>query len=201
MSPCALWPALLPQRGEPDEWVKWIAFALFFGFPLLARAVKALRERAGQARAGGAPAQEERARRRELRAERREVQTQGEDLWRRLARGEVSAPPAAAPSPAPSSPPSPSARPALAQELSLESEDEPRPLSVLGEVSEPSEAPELSLETEGEPAPLAVMAATRVESLEPRSRAAFRLARGDLRRAIVLSEVLGAPVSERSLRA
>lgn len=197
MSSCALAAALLLQRDEPSEWVKWIAFAIFFGFPLLGRAVKALRERAGQASAGDASAEEERQRRRELREERRQLETQGEDLWRRLARGEVSAPPPAA---APVQP-RPSAPSALGQELSLESEEEPRALSVLGEVSEPSDAPEVSLELESEPAPLAALAAASAEAEAPRPRAAFRLARGDLRRAIVLSEVLGPPVSERALRA
>lgn len=197
MSSCALAAALLLQRDEPSDWVKWIAFAIFFGSPLLGRAVKALRERAGQTPAGSASAEEERQRRRELREERRQLETDGEDLWRRLARGEVSAPPPVAVEPAETRR---SAAPARALELSLESEEEPRALSVMGEVSEPSDAPEVSLEQESEPAPLLAMAAS-AEAEAPRPRAAFRLARGDLRRAIVLSEVLGPPVSERALRA
>ncbi len=189
---------LLAQRQEPAEWVKWIGVALFFGFPLIARLLKALQERVGGKREAAAPA-EPGARRRV-----REQQRQGEELWRRLARGEVSAPPPAA---APMVLSRPAPRTVLApvlgesSEVSLESEEAPQPLSVLGDVSEPSEAPESSLEGESEPAPLAVLGAQARDEGVPWSRAAFVLSHADLRRAIVLSEVLGPPVSERALRA
>jgi hypothetical protein len=76
---------------------------------------------------------------------------------------------------------------------------------VLGEVSERA-APEVSLESEAEPAPLASLSQPALTAPVPDAepflpRAAFVLAREDLRRAVVLAEVLGPPLSERTLRA
>ena len=215
---------LFAQRHAPEEpdWMRWIIIGLFFGFPLLVRIVRAVLVHFGLARPEPEePARGERARGRARRQEQRKVEDEGEELWRRLARGDVAeAPPPAAPPPAREARPAPArprAEPVPASvlepalpETSLEEGGAPQPLSVLGDVSEPGEAPEVSLERELEPAPLAFLGdedplqrASRGRAEEPaagltvRPRAAFRLARGDLRRAIVLSEVLGPPLSQR----
>jgi hypothetical protein len=84
------------------------------------------------------------------------------------------------------------------QAESLERAEDPAPLSVLGEVSEPGQAPEVSLESEAEPAPLAALEEARVQPAVSPARARTSWAAAtDWRRAIVLSEVLGPPVSER----
>lgn len=191
-------PALL---ARDVDWGNVIVFVLVVVVPLLVRFFKWLSVRFGLVREGEAEADPEvrRERLRRAREERRRAESEGEDLWRKLARGEIGEPPAQAPVPFPA-PTAPS--------LSLESEEEPEPLSVLGESSEPSEAPEVSLEREEEPVPLAALAepvalapAEFEETPEAPRAVRFRLVPGDLRRAIVLNEILGAPVSERSLRA
>jgi hypothetical protein len=189
--------ALLPRDVD---WGNSLWFIAFVVVPLLARFFKWLFVRLGLLRAGETEedpdARRERLRR--AREEQRRTESEGEDLWRKLARGEVGESPSAAPVPPP----------VLARATSLESEEEPEPLAMLGESREPSEAPEESLEREEEPVPLAALAepvALAPVQFEETPRAprvrGFRLARGDLRRAIVLNEILGAPVSERSLRA
>ncbi len=211
---------VLLQRDEPDGWMRWIVLAVFFGFPLLARLLRALAVRFGLAPAETpeAAAEDPRTRRRRLAEEQRKSESEGEDLWRRLARGEVAAPPVPVPVPAPTLPAERTSRvperhfeaeaslEQAASEGSLELEGEPDPLSVMGDVSEPSEAPESSLEeARGDPSPLgafgAASALERAAVLEaeqnPVARVRFVLGRNDLRRAIVLTEVFGPPVSMR----
>ena len=83
----------------------------------------------------------------------------------------------------------------------LEREEEPAPLAVLGEVSEPGEVSQESLEKEAEPAlePAPLAALQRPPALETvlRSRRAF-FSSGDLRRGVVLTEVFSPPVGLRS---
>lgn len=203
---------LLVQQEEPGDWLKWIVFAVFFGFPVVAKIVRALLVRLGLV----SDAEEDpRARRRRLAEQQRRSEGEGEDLWRRLARGEVSEPPpVAAPVPVPAprrleqgrleqgrtSEPG-SMREEALPESSLELAGEPAPLSVLGDVSEPAEAPESSLEQALEPAPLAALGTRSAEEaavLGSLPRARFVLRRADLGRAIVLSEILAPPVSMRA---
>ncbi len=181
------------------DWGNYLWFVVFIVVPLLARFFKWLFTRLGLLGEGGAPDQQEdpHERLRRRREAQQRAESEGEDLWRKLARGEVGPLPVA---------PAPLPTPVVPRATSLESEEEPEPLSVLGEVFEPAEAPEVSLETEVEPvaldvlgAPVAMQPPTSAESAP--ARTPFLLARGDLRRAIVLTEVLGPPVSDRALRA
>lgn len=196
--------AFLALLQRDDDWTGWLWFAVFVVVPLLARFFKWLFTRLGILREQD-PVRAEAERRERLaraREERRQAEREGGELWRQLARGELAEPPPAVPA---------RASETLQQgtsELSLESEEEPAPLSVLGEVTEPSEAPEVSLEREEEPAPLAAMATPAAlapvlfeETPGAARQRSFQLGRGDLRRAILLSEVFGPPVSERPLRA
>lgn len=187
-----------------------LLFLLFVVLPLLARLVRWLGERAGLVQPAKPEAGAERADPREelrrRRAERKATEVEGEDLWRRLARGEVAeAPLVPVPVPAPARTVSPEQdlvpEPSEVRAESLEREEEPAPLSVLGEVLEPGQAPETSLESEAEPAPLGALdqAAAPSGAALPQAlarRGAF--GREDWRRAIVLAEVLGPPVSERA---
>jgi len=193
--------AVLPRD---DDITKWIAFAIFIVFPLLARLVRWVMEQTGMAK----PAERAQtsAERRRAAEARRAEERDGEDLFRRLARGDVAdtdvvrTPPATAPVFVPER------RSAEARERSFESslelETEAAPLSVLGEVSEPAEAAETSLESESAPEPLASLDQT-APALEVAiaRRAGFALRPGELRRAMIMSEVLGPPVGERPLRA
>jgi hypothetical protein len=192
----------LLQRDE--DWSTYVIFFIFVVIPLAARLFRWLLVRLGIVKEEDARArpQDPREELRRAREQRRAAEDEGEDLWRRLARGEVIEPPPTAPVPVPARVEAASPAPAP-REVSLEREEEPEPLSVLGEVLEPAEAPEASLESEAEPVPLGALAGPAAEATEPRapSRPAFRLARGDLGRAIVLAEILGPPVSERALRA
>lgn len=189
----------LALLAREDDFSGILWFVLFFLFPLVARLLKWVGEKAK----GGAATSEAdpRTARRLLREERRQAEAEGEDLWRRLARGE--APEPVRPMPVPVPVPARRSLEIEPEERSLEEEREPEPLSVLGEVSEPSEAPESSLEREEEPVPLAALAAAPAleEAEPPVARVLARLGRSELRRAMVLSEVLGPPVSERALRA
>jgi hypothetical protein len=183
-----------------DDWTGYLWFIVFIVIPLLARFFKWLGTKLGLLREGdAAQAELERGERLErARAERKQAESEGEELWRRLARGELAEPPAT-PAPVPVPPPR------VPEAFSLETEEEPQPLSVLGQVTELSEAPEVSLETETEPVPLEALSQLAAAPPTPAAEAVPSLAllsvRGDLRRAIVLSEVLGPPLSERSLRA
>jgi len=199
--------AFLALLRRDDDWTGYLWFVVFVVVPLLARLFKWLFTRLGLLREGEAWQAETERRERLARAreERKQAESEGEDLWRKLARGEELAVPAPAP-PAPTRASETLER--GTSELSLESEEEPAPLSVLGEVTEASEAPEVSLEREEEPAALATLATpvalapVQFEETPGATRQrGFRLGRGDLRRAILLSEVLGPPVSERPLRA
>jgi hypothetical protein len=192
-----------------------VVFFLLFVLPLLLRLLRWLGERAGLLRPkpGGVEEGEDEGDPREAlrrrRAEREAAEAEGEELWKRLARGETAAPPRPTPTPASAEPREASLEweleeePGEVAEESLEREEEPTPLAALGEVRETAPS-EVSLETEEAPLPLAAL--TRDVSLstpsEPPGRlpAAHRfgaLDRDDWRRAIVLSEVLGPPVSER----
>jgi hypothetical protein len=178
---------------------------LVFLLPVAARIARAVLEKLGLVKPAAAepiraPASE--------RQRQREEEDEGTDLFERLARGEE-----------PASPPLERPvleRPARMAEASLESEEEPAPLSVLGEaraepepgcVPEPSlevaAASAVSLESEEEPAPLAAF--DRPPELSeaaavPLGSRRFRLARGDLGRAILYSEILGPPLAQRPAR-
>jgi hypothetical protein len=192
-------------RPQPDDGggIPWAL--LVFLLPVLARLGRALLVALGLAKPepdeGTLEPREERQRQ-------RVEEDEGTDLFERLARGE-------APEPARAPAPLPRAQP-VSLEISLESEAEPEPLSVLGpaaDAREPSEAPEfsleraaaseVSLESEVEPAPLSALDRGAALSEAPPlavSARAFRLLGGDLRRAVLLSEILGPPLSERAVR-
>lgn len=191
--------ALALFARDEVNWTKLLPFVVFFLIPLGARFIKWLLTRAGLVRptAGEAEAPEV-----EAREAQRRTEVEGEELWRRLARGEVAAPPPVRPAPVP----------IRSQEdeeegegLSLEGEEEPAALSVMGEVSEPGDVSAVSLESEAEPLPLSAMgapaalAASDVGVEAPRG--GFVLRPGELRRALILSEILAPPVGERRLRA
>ena len=193
--------ALLPRDVD---WGNSLWFIAFVVVPLLARFFKWLLTRVGLLRGEGAAAQQDdpRERLRRAREERRQAESEGEDLWRKLARGEVSEPPPAARAPVPRS------EPGVPRATSLEREEELEPLSMLGDVQEPGEAAEVSLEREEQPVPLEALGAPVAlapvlfeATPEAARRKSFQLGRGDLRRAILLSEILGPPVAERPLRA
>jgi hypothetical protein len=194
------------QSGDDGPDIPW-ALALFL-FPLLARIVRAVLEKLGIVQPAGTEVEAEASSERR-RAAQREEEEEGADLFERLARGEAVETPAAPP------PPRPVAR-GVSREASLESEEEPEPLSVMGEsraepepgcVPEPSleraALREVSLESEEEPLPLGAF--DRPPELSeapsvPLGSRGFRLVRGDLRRAILLSEILGPPLSQRAAR-
>ena len=174
--------------------------------PVIGRIARAILEALGLVQ----PAQPEQEKKEPVpRRRQRAEEDEGRDLWERLARGELPETPAPRPV---SAPPPPRTRPA---EVSLESDLEPAPLSVLGaphDAREPSEAPELSLEraalressleSAAEPEPLSALG-TPVDSDAPAlpfSARGFRLLRGDLGRAVLLSEILGPPLSQRAGR-
>lgn len=195
---------LLLQRDDAPNWI-WVI--VFIVFPLAARLLKWVLVKAGIAQPEGEAArrrEDPRETLRKRREERRTAEAEGEDLWRRLARGELAEtpPPSAAAAPARIPVPIPVSIEGPVREASLEEASEPAALSVLGEVSEPAEAAEVSLESEAEPLALEALskAAPAMELVGARS-AGFVLARGDLRRAMILSEILGPPVSDRPLRA
>ena len=192
------------QTGDDGPDIPW-ALALFL-FPLLARIVRAILEKLGIVQPAGTAVEDEASSERR-RAAQREEEEEGQDLFERLARGEEVAAPAPPPRPAPRRQP---------VEASLESEEEPEPLSVMGEaraepepgcVPEPSleraALREVSLESEEEPEPLGAFEQPPELSEAapvPLGSRGFRLVRGDLRRAILLSEILGPPLSQRALR-
>lgn len=196
------------QTGDDGPDIPW-ALALFL-FPLLARIVRAILEKLGIVQPAGTEVEAEASSERR-RAAQREEEEEGADLFERLARGEEVEAPAPPPVPAPR--PAPRRAPV---EVSLESEEEPEPLSVMGTaraepepgcVPEPSleraALREVSLESEEEPAPLGVFEQPPELSEAapvPLGSRGFRLVRGDLRRAILLSEILGPPLSQRALR-
>jgi hypothetical protein len=193
---------LLLQRDEPWTGLVWLF--LFIVFPLVARLVRALLARAGIAQ----PEEEEltpqqRAERRRMqRSDRRRAELEGEDLWRRLARGE-DVPPMPQEIPL-DEPVVQTASAEVAREVSLELEPPRDPLSVLGRVYEPSEAPETSLETSVAPAPLLAFGTSPLSDSAPSTatpdRRAFAVVKGELRRAVLLAEILGPPVSDRPMR-
>jgi hypothetical protein len=194
----------LLQRDEPWTGLVWLV--LFIVFPLVARLLRALLARVGVVQPEQEEAeltQQQRAeRRRILREERRRAEREGEDLWRQLARGEAVAPP---PRELPLEEPAVrTASAEVAREVSLELEAPRDPLSVLGGVHEPSEAPETSLETSVAPSPLLAFGSSPLTDSAPSTatpdRRAFAIVKGELRRAVLLAEILGPPVSDRPMR-
>jgi len=205
------WLYLALQRGESDDNLGGlILFLLFVVLPIVARVLRWLGQRAGLVRPEGEAAEDPREALRRRRAERQAAEAEGEDLWRRLARGETLEAPRPVPLPEPR-------EVSLEWELesepgevlaeSLEREEEPAPIATLGEVREAAPVREVSLETEEAPRPLGAFVTTALAAppAAPAAEAPARgpgrrlgaLARDDWRRAIVLSEVLGPPVSER----
>lgn len=192
-----------PFRLQPDEGpgIPWAV--LIFLLPVAARVARALLEKLGIVRP--VPSEEASTPPPERRRQ-REVEDEGTDLFERLARGEAPAPPPVERRAPP--------RPVRTAEVSLESEAEPEPLSVLGaprdarepsEVSEPSlegaVAIANSLESELEPEPLdSLTRPPELSEVAPFSARGFRLLKGDLRRAVLLSEILGPPLSQRAGR-
>ncbi|HEX6883267.1 MAG TPA: hypothetical protein VF530_07785 [Planctomycetota bacterium] len=210
MSPLLL---ALQLSDSDDNLGGLILFVLFVVLPILGRFLRWLGQRAGLVRPEEQAGEDPREALRRRRAEREAAEAEGEDLWRRLARGETLE------APRPVAVPSEPREASLEWELetepgevhaeSLEREEEPAPIASLGEVREAAPVRELSLETEEAPLPLGafVTAALDVQSAVPvhETKAPGRgpgrrlgsMAREDWRRAIVLSEVLGPPVSER----
>jgi hypothetical protein len=195
---------LLAWLQREDDWTGYLWFIVFIVVPIAARLLRWLFVRLGLLREEEPEPEVEdpRARRARQRREQRRAESEGEELWRRLARGEL-------PEPAtPPAPPAPPARPAVprpgpALETSLEVGERPRPLATLGEVVEPTEVAQVSLEAEAEPAPLETLSTAGARSAAAPPAAArepttFVLRRAELRRAVVWSEVLRPPVSMRA---
>jgi len=185
-------PVLLAVR-DPDR-LTGLLWILFVIVPFVARIWKASREKKEQERKARADSNSAAPRPApspaEARTAQRESEEVGEDIWERMLRGEEPAAPPPRPAPvfADEACPEPGAE-AL----------EPAPLSMLGEVREPSEAAEVSLESEAEPKPLGALESAPEEALAPEAgaRARLLLGRGELRRALLYSEILGPPVSMR----
>lgn len=184
---------LLGLVRDDDSWVKLIAFALFFVVPIVLRILRKIFERFGLLRteeSAELPRKTTRGLTRTLREAQMRSEREGEAMWKQLARGDALAQaPPAKPAPMPTAP------------RTLESESAPAPLDMLGPLSEPSDVQVVSLETEVAPEPLAMLG---VQEAAPRTkqRSAWHVTRAELtpsalRRAMVLSEVLGPPVSER----
>ena len=131
-------PFLGLLQRDVDDWFGTLVFVVIFVLPLLARGLRKILVALGVLREEDPAAQAEQ--RRTLREERRRQEAEGEELWRRLARGEAEAaePP---PAPAPRSLLGPEGspgegrltgdqvsgpEPALIEEPSLESEAERR---------------------------------------------------------------------------
>lgn len=195
------------QTGDDGPDIPWALAILLF--PLIARIARAILEKLGIVQPAGTEGGSEASTRR--RRAQREEEEEGADLFERLARGEEVEAPAPPPRPVPR--PVPRRQPI---EVSLESEEEPEPLSVMGTARaepEPGCVPEpsleraalraVSLESEEEPEPLGAFEqppAFSEAAPVPLGSRAFRLVRGDLRRAILLSEILGSPLSQRGTR-
>ena len=120
--------------ADEVNWGKLLPVLLFIGFPLLVRFLKWLKERAGLGMPAQSASEAEETDLRSAREAQQRAEVEGEELWRRLARGEVAEPPPMRPAPVPMR----SQEDEEEEEgLSLESEEEPAPLAVLGVVSEP----------------------------------------------------------------
>jgi len=200
---------LLLQTGSDGPDLPWAL--LLFLFPLVARIVRAILEKLGVVQPQGDEEDASARPPRPSREAQRQEEEEGEDLFERLARGEEVAAPAPPPRPLPRAEPRPQLR-----EVSLETDEEPEPLYVMGEsraerepgcVPEPSlehaAASEVSLESEEEPEPLGAFGQPPELSEAapvPVGSRASRLVRGDLRRAVILSEILGPPLSQRAGR-
>lgn len=195
---------LLAPDDDVVRTLFWLGVLLL---PVIGRALRALREKAERGEQGRGTDLDRDASRR---AEQRRLEEEGGDLWRRLARGELPEAPPVRPVPearrvgAP-----PRRRPVVPAErverTGVEDLEAPRPLSVLGEVSEPGEASEESLEaasqeTEAAPVPLDSLSAQPAAAVEPARARRSRLiaTRADLRRAVVMSEILALPVGLRA---
>lgn len=183
----------LAQVQEVD-WGKLILILVFFvGLPALGRFLRWIAQRSGALDADEQRGVE-RTRRRE---ERRTAERQGGEVWRRLLEG-LETPAAPPPRPAPPRP-RPSTRVTPPPVL-----EGPTPLSVLGEAPGPKETAlaEESLESGESPAPLDALGSPIVSTaaVAARSGWAFTLSGGELRRAVLLAEVLGPPVSNRTAR-
>lgn len=198
-------PCLL--QVELDDAGKLLFALLIFFLPLVGRFLRWLLERAGMKPPAGTSGEPDGTRPRRARAVRRaEVERQeraGEEAWRRLLRGEAVEAPPPAPPPAQRVPRTP-------RKVEVE-EAAPDPLAVLRsepvtEAAAPERAlAEVSLET-GSLEALDVAAPLEVlshgapgdgEAVAARAAPFLELRGGALRRAIVLAEVLGPPLSQR----
>ena len=185
---------LLPPRDEDFTKLFWVL--VFFGLPLLGRLLQWILRRAGLVQEAQAGTPERSGPREEWRRK----QQEGSEVWRRLLQGDETPPPAELPAP----PVRSRVTRREADELEVaDLEGDPRPLSVLGEAPAPSETaqPVVSLEDQGPPAPLDAFTATGLEGRAPRlASPAFLVSLSDARRAVVLSEILGPPLSQRRAR-
>lgn len=184
--------ASLAREGDGGALV-WVV--VFIVGPLVLRLGRFLLERMGALQPGAGDSPEEALeRRRRLREAQREAEQEGRDLWRRLARGEESAPPPVPPVP------KTAVEPAW-REASREDTAEPAPLSTLGTVTEPSSVVAVSLETAEEPSALGVLDQAASEAPVPAPARTWRgHSRSDWRHALVLADVLAPPVAERAPR-
>jgi hypothetical protein len=189
---------LLPQLDEERRTLLfWLVLLLL---PVAGRILRAVLNRSQGPGTAQERARELRERRQTTQEQQRQREQEGGDLWRRLVLGEEAARPPEPPTPEP--PPAPR-RAARSEEARGDVIEEPRSLSVLGEVVEPGAAPEVSLESETEPAPLQALGEVTLAraALEPGvgelSVAQKRFARRDLRVAIVMAEIVGPPLALR----
>jgi len=183
-------PPLSPADPDRTSALFWLAVIVL---PLVARILRGLREKAE-----GKSEERPRGRLPSQREAQRRLEEEGGDLWRRLARGDV---PEVKPVERPARPPRPARTPV--REAKAPALEGPSPLSVLGEVSDPGEASEVSLEAAvasedtSAPAPLAALETSPPLGTARRRRLPLRLGTGDLRRAIVMNEILSMPVALR----
>lgn len=199
--------ACLAALAAPGEGLSLFIVLLFFFLPAVIRLLRYLLERAGaippEQKAGPTDLTERRRRAREAQ---RRLEEAGGDLWRRLARGEdLAAPRAERPSAVPPRRPesvvptaasAPTRRPSEPLVPVREGERTPATLAVPGGVGEPGEMSVLSMESEGERKPLGQLG-TGPRAAPPSPLRRTRLGLSDWRRAVLLSELLGPPVSER----
>jgi hypothetical protein len=197
---------LLAQSRGFEDWGQLVLVLLFVVAPLIARVLRWLAERvstaAGQGRSAETPElRRERARAR--RAERRTAELEGEEVWKRILRGEEPEPPRPVPvevAPRPARTREPEA--AAPDPLSVLGREEAAPERALPETALPEVATEISLEGLATAPPLDVLrhgqepgpAGERPRALSPRP---WIGGKSDLRRAVVLAEVLGPPLSQR----
>jgi hypothetical protein len=200
----AFWPL---AQADQDGWGKLIGLLIFIALPLFGRLLQALRKTRSREEGPVRPARKLRAPEIEASSERRVDEAEGAELWRRLLEGEEAQwkpevvhvpPPARAPRAEERALPETS----LEEELESQGEQarEPEPLATLGPPAARERPAEVSLEDRAPPVPLGVLASAGEPGqpgTAPVRHPALPLAREDLRRGVLLAEVLGPPLALR----